>query len=306
VKRDILLAYIALAAICIIWGTTYLALRIAVVNFPAFLFTALRQTIAGVMLLAFGFFINKAGWPSLKLVVSQAIAGFFMITLGNGLVAWAEMYIPSGIAAIICSLMPMVVILMNIAINKEEKPNVPIVTGVMIGMLGIVLIFSEHLGDFSNSQYVTGIIATLVAVLGWAGASIWMKKQGSKSNIYYNAGLQMFFGGLWLYPLSLMYDDYSLISFTAGSVYPFIYLVFIGSIVAYLSYQYALRKLPMTIVSLYAYINPLVAALLGWLVLGEKLNSKIGVAFLITVAGIYLVNRGYQMLKEYRTELSQR
>jgi drug/metabolite transporter (DMT)-like permease len=116
----------------------------------------------------------------------------------------------------------------------------------------------------------------------------------------------MFFGGLWLYPLSLMYDDYSLISFTAGSVYPFIYLVFIGSIVAYLSYQYALRKLPMTIVSLYAYINPLVAALLGWLVLGEKLNSKIGVAFLITVAGIYLVNRGYQMLKEYRTELSQR
>ena len=122
-KRDLLLAYIALAAICIIWGTTYLALRIAVVNFPAFLFTALRQNTAGLILLAYGFFINKAAWPSVKLIIPQAIAGFFIITLGNGLVAWAEMYIPSGIAAIICSLMPMVVILMNLAINKEEKPN---------------------------------------------------------------------------------------------------------------------------------------------------------------------------------------
>ncbi len=305
-KRDLLLAYIALAAICIIWGTTYLALRIAVVNFPAFLFTALRQNTAGLMLLAYGFFINKAEWPSVKIIIPQAIAGFFMITLGNGLVAWAEMYIPSGIAAIICSLMPMVVILMNIAINREEKPNIPIVGGVVIGMAGIALVFSEHLSDLSNPQYISGIIATLIAVLGWAGASIWMKKQGSKTNIYYSAGLQMSFGGLWLYPFSLMYDDYSMISLSAGAVYPFIYLVLIGSIVAYLSYQYALRKLPMTIVSLYAYINPLVAVLLGWLILDEKLNSKIGIAFVITVAGIYVVNKGYQMLKEYRAQLSQR
>lgn len=305
-KRDLLLAYAALVAICIIWGTTYLALRIAVVNFPPFLFTALRQNTAGLILLAYGFFIVKAEWPSVKIVVAQATAGFFMITLGNGLVAWAEMYIPSGIAAIICSLMPVVVILMNIAINKEEKPNVPIVGGVLIGMAGIALVFSEHLSDLSKPQYITGIIATLTAVLGWAGASIWMKKQGSKINIYYSAGLQMFFGGLWVYPFSFLYDDYSKVSLSAGAVYPFIYLVLVGSIVAYVSYQYALRKLPMTIVSLYAYINPLVAVLLGWMVLDEKLNSKIGIAFLVTIAGIYLVNKGYQMLKDYRAQLSQR
>ena len=305
-KRDLLLAYVALAAICIIWGTTYLALRIAVEHFPAFLFTALRQTVAGGLMLGFALLIKKAEWPSRKHVIAQATAGFFMISLGNGLVAWAEIYIPSGVAAIICSLMPVVVILMNIAIHREEKPNAMIVAGVVMGMLGILLVFSEHLEEFSNTQYLVGILFTLVAVFAWAGASIWMKKHNSNSNLYMNTGLQMFFGGLWLYPLSLMYDDYSLISFDAGAVYPFIYLVFVGSIVAYLSYQYTLRKLPMTIVALYAYINPLVAVFLGWLILDEKLNSKIGIAFVITVAGIFLVNKGYHMLKEYRTALSQR
>jgi drug/metabolite transporter (DMT)-like permease len=202
--------------------------------------------------------------------------------------------------------MPVVVILMNITINKEERPNATIISGVLLGMAGIALVFSEHLRDLSNPQYIGGIIVTLIGVFAWAGASIWTKKHSGQSNIFMNTGLQMFFGGLWLYPLSVMYDDYAMISFTAGAIYPFIYLVFIGSIVAFLSYHYALRKLPMTVVSLYAYINPLVAVTLGWLVLDEKLNWKIGIAFLITIAGIYIVNKGYQTLKTYRTALNER
>jgi drug/metabolite transporter (DMT)-like permease len=306
VKRQLLLAYLALGAICIIWGTTYLALRIAVVHFPPFLFTALRQIIAGGLILGAALLFMKVRLPSSRNILHQAIAGFFMISLGNGLVAWAEMYIPSGIAAIICSLMPVVVILMNLSILREEKPNALIIGGVTVGLLGILLIFSEHLKDFSNPGYVTGIVMTFTAVLAWAGASIWIKKHNAESNLYMNAGLQMFFGGMWLLPLSLLLDDYSKISFVPGSVYPFIYLVVFGSIVAYVSYSYALRKLPMTIVSLYAYINPLVAVLLGWLILDEKLNGRIGIAFLLTVAGIYAVNKGYQQLREWRAAYSNR
>ncbi|HYF67385.1 MAG TPA: EamA family transporter [Ohtaekwangia sp.] len=304
-KRELLLAYLALTAVCIIWGTTYLALRIAVVHFPPFLFTALRQTIAGGIILLFAVFISKAVWPSKAHVLRQAIAGFFMISLGNGLVAWAEMYIPSGIAAIICSMMPVTVILINISIHREEKPTLPIIAGVALGLVGIVTIFSEHLHEFSKAEYLAGIAAILIAVIAWAGASIWLKKQNTESNLYINAGLQMFFGGLWLYPVSLVFDNYSTITWSADVIYPFIYLVIFGSIIAYISYSYALRKLPMTIVSLYAYINPLVAVLLGWLILDEKLNSKIGIAFIITVVGIYIVNKGYQQLKEYRTTLSR-
>lgn len=301
VKRDLLPAYLALAAICLIWGTTYLALRIAVLNFPPFLFTALRQVIAGAILLSITYFVGKNTSITTDHLIRQAIAGFFMISLGNGLVAWAEMFIPSGIAAIICSLMPVLVILINLAIHREEKPNAVVATGVALGFAGIILVFSEHVREFSRAEYIVGIVFTFLAVVAWAGGSIWIKKKNSSSNLFVNAGLQMFFGGIWLFPLSALFDDYSTIRWTAEAIYPFIYLVVFGSIVAYVSYSYALRKLPMTIVALYAYINPLVAVLLGWLVLAEKLNGRILTAFLITVTGIYLVNRGYRQVKELQS-----
>lgn len=300
-----MLAYLALAAVCIIWGTTYLALRIAVGNFPPFLFTALRQILAGSLILLTAFFLVKSGWPAPKQLLRHAVAGFFMISLGNGLVAWSEMFISSGIAAIICSTMPVVVILINLAISREEKTNALILFGVLTGLAGIVLIFSENLTDLSNSGYLAGIIFTFIAVVSWAGASTWMKKSPSNTNLYVNAALQMLFGGVLLLPISLAFDDYSTITFRAQAVWPFIYLVIFGSIVAYLCYSYALRKLPLTLVSLYAYINPLVAVLLGWIVLGEKLNVRIAIAAAVTIAGIFLVNKGYQQVREWRAAVSK-
>lgn len=303
-KRDLLIAYIALGAVCIIWGTTYLALRIAVLHFPPFLFTAIRQTTAGLLLAGFMILIAKTALPPKAHLLRQAIGGFFMITLGNGLVAWAEMHIPSGIAAIICSLMPVLVILINLSVNKEEKPTAPIILGVAIGLAGIVMIFGEHINDFS-SQYIMGIIMTFAAVFSWAAGSIWIKKHNSNSNPFLNAGLQMFFGGLWLFPMSLFFDDLRAVHWSPEAGYAMLYLIIFGSIIAYAAYSYSLRKLPMTIVSLYAYVNPLVAVVLGWLVLNEKLNMHIGIAILITVAGIYIVNRGYQLRSLWKAQFSR-
>jgi drug/metabolite transporter (DMT)-like permease len=304
-NRNFYLAYTALAAVCLIWGTTYLALRIAVLHFPPFLFTAIRQTTAGLLLLIFMFMVAKASMPSRSHIIRQAIGGFFMISMGNGLVAWAEMHIPSGVAAILCSMMPVVVILINVMIDKKERPTIPIILGVIIGMLGIVLIFSENIAEFSNRQYILGIIMTLGAVLSWAGGSIWIKKKNTESNPFVNAGIQMLFGGLWLFPLSLLFDDLSNVTWSAEAAYSMLYLIIFGSIVAYASYSYALKKLPMTIVSLYAYVNPIVAVLLGWLVLDEKLNTKVVVAIVLTVAGIYIVNKGYQLRNAWKAELSR-
>src|SRR5688572_8795031 len=209
------IAYLALAAVCIIWGTTYLALRIAVVGFPPFLFTALRQTTAGLILLGFMFTVGKAVWPNKEHIFRQAIGGFFMLSLGNGLVAWAEMHIPSGVAAIICSLMPVLVIMINLFASRDEKPTLPIALGVVIGLIGIVMIFSEHISEFSKTEYIIGIVLTFGAVVSWAGGSIWIKKKNTDSNPFVNAGLQMLFGGLWCFPLSLAFDDLSVVTWTA-------------------------------------------------------------------------------------------
>ncbi|HEY0653918.1 MAG TPA: EamA family transporter [Chryseosolibacter sp.] len=304
-NRSLYIAYAGLAAVCLIWGTTYLALRIAVLHFPPFLFTALRQTTAGLILLAFMFTVGKAAWPSKEHFFRQAIGGFFMLSLGNGLVAYAEMEIPSGVAALICSMMPVMVIVINFFISKDERPNIPIVIGVILGLIGIVMIFGQHLAEFSNARYIIGIILTFGAVVAWAGGSIWMKKKNNDSNPFVNAGIQMLFGGIWCFPLSLMFDDLSNVSWSAEAAWSLLYLIIFGSLIAYASFSYALKKLPMTIVSMYAYINPLVAVLLGWLVLDEKLNAQIIVAMLLTIGGIYIVNKGYQLRNEWKAQFSR-
>jgi drug/metabolite transporter (DMT)-like permease len=304
-KKDLLIAYLALAAICVIWGTTYLALRIAVVDFPPFLFVAIRQLLAGAILVTFMLTVGKASLKPSPYLFHQAVAGFFMISLGNGLVAWAEVHIPSGVAAVICSIMPVMVILINLTISQDEKPTVPIMMGVAIGMVGIILIFSEHMADFGKVEYIVGIILTFVAVISSAGASLWLKKHSGNTNPFLNAGLQMFFGGFWLLPASLTFDNLHYIRWTSEILYSMIYLVIFGSIIAYACYSYALRKLPMTIVSLYAYVNPIVAVVLGWLILDEKLNTKIGVAIVLTVAGIYIVNRGYQLRDAWKAQFTR-
>jgi len=303
--RNSYLPYLALAAVCLIWGTTYLALRIAVLHFPPFLFSGIRQTIAGLLLTGFLLLFSKVALPSKGHILRQAIGGFFLITLGNGLVAWGEMHIPSSIAAIICSLMPLMVIIINLSVNREEKPNFPIILGVALGLAGIVMIFGEHLGEFSALGYALGILTTFGAVISWAGGSIWIKKHNADSNPFINAGLQMLFGGLFMFPASLLFDDLSNVSWSPEAGWSMVYLIIFGSIIAYACYSYALRKLPMTIVSMYAYINPVVAVLLGWLVLDEKLTVRMGLAILITLAGIYIVNRGYQLRNLWKAQFSK-
>jgi drug/metabolite transporter (DMT)-like permease len=281
------IAYLALAAVCIVWGTTYLVLRIGVTQFPPFLFSMIRFLAAGPILILFMLTIGKAPLPDRKTLFNQAVCGLLMVTLGIS--------ISSGVAAIVCSMMPIWTVLINVLFTKDEKPNWLIVLGLAMGLAGIIMIFGEHLTEFSNANYTKGIVLTFAANLCWAIGSIWIKKKNQDSNPFMNAGLQMFFGGLFLIPFSLLLDDYSKVQWNNEVIFSLSYMVLIGSVSAYACYSYAIKKLPMTLVSLYAYINPIVAVILGWLILNEKLNFQIALAIMVTVTGIYLVNRGYQL-----------
>jgi len=301
------MAYGALAVICILWGTTFLGIRIGVMDIPPFLFAALRLSIAGILLTIIAMITMKATLPSGNVIIKQAIAGFLLFTLGNGLIGVAELYVSSGITAIICSMIPIWVTLINLGSNEEERPTLPVFLGLAIGLSGIVLMFGDSVNEFSNSKYAWSIVLIFVANMGWSFGSVWIKKQNAKSqsNTFVNAGLQMFFGGMFLLAASPVFDDYNTLNWTASSLWALGYLIVFGSVIAFACFSYALKKLPVTIVSLYAYINPIVAVLLGSLILNEKFNLRIAVAMLVTVAGIYIVNKGFQLRDLWRAQFTR-
>jgi drug/metabolite transporter (DMT)-like permease len=303
--KNNLLAYLALGAVCIIWGTTYLALRVGVTQFPAFLFSGIRFLIAGPLLLTLLYFFGRVSLPSRRVLAEQAVSGLLLCTFGVGIVGWSEIYVSSGLAAIICSVMPIWVMLINFAIAADDQPALPVVLGLVIGLAGIVVIFGEHVSDFSDPDYTFGIFMTFLGNICWAFGTVWVKKKTTATDPFLAAGLQMLFGGLFLLPMSLVFDTYDTITPSGDVIFSLVYLILFGSVAAYASYSYAIKKLPMTIVSLYAYINPIVAVILGALVLQERLNLRIGIGILITLAGIYVVNRGYRIRAFLRTQFSK-
>jgi drug/metabolite transporter (DMT)-like permease len=305
--RSSWLAYSALAVVCVLWGTTFLGIRIGVMDIPPFLFAALRLGIAGILFTLFMMVVAKVQLPSKRVILHQALAGFCLFTMGNGLIGVAELHISSGATAIVCSMIPIWVTLINLGTSDDERPTFPVFLGLAIGLSGIVLMFGENLAEFSNPNYIWGIVLIFVANMGWSFGSVWVKRKSSNANTntFMNAGLQMLFGGVFLFIASFLFDDYSTLRWTSASVWSLVYLVVFGSIIAFACFSYAVKKLPITIVSLYAYINPIVAVLLGTLILGEKFNLRIAFAMLITVAGIYIVNKGFQLRDLWRAQFSR-
>lgn len=264
-------------------------------HFPAFLFAAIRQLISGAVIIAIGLMISKRVDLSRGNLVHQALIGFLLITMGNGLVTWGEKYVPSGVAALICSLMPIIAVIVNLIISRKEKVNTQIIIGMIIGFAGVGLIFKDDVAEIANTKYLLGVFATLIATSSWAAGSVLNKKRISLVNPIFNSGLQLLFGGVFLAITSPMIDDYGQMDlFHPEVIWSMLYLIVFGSVLAYTAYMFALKELPVGIVTLYAYVNPLVAVILGYFVLSEPLTWYTALAFLSIVTGVYIVNQGYR------------
>lgn len=287
-------AYLALAAICIIWGTTYTAIKLAVRDFPPYLLVGIRQTSAGLLLL--GVAIASGSFrklPDSRYVARQTITGLATITGGNGFITWGMQYVSSGLAAIIGSLTPVIVVFINLAWRGSERINSRVLAGVMLGFGGLALIFSDGWQDFLKPGYRWGIAGCFSSCLTWSLGTV-MAKRWNAPEVppLLNAGLQITAGGLGGLVLSFLLDKTHSIHHTVEGWLSVVYLITVGSALAFTLYMFALKHLSATVSSLYTYINPTVAIILGWIFLGESLTLWEGFGMLVTIAGVWLVNSG--------------
>lgn len=293
-----LLAYLSLIIVCLVWGSTYFAIRIGVATFPPFLFSAIRQIMAGGIMLVALKIIGKLQLRRSDLL-NQSITGILMVTLGNGVIGWCERYITSGLAALILSLIPVFVVVISYLFGFDRRrPHILILFGLILGCLGIILIFRDNLKDIANPEYFLGMLIAFGACLAWASGSVFSKfKILNHKNVFQNAALQLLMGGIALVLFSLFLDDYTELKVISGkSIWALAYLIVFGSIIAYSSFVYALKHLPIGVSSLYAYINPFIAIMLGYFFLNEPLTDITLLALTATLSGVYCINRGYRKM----------
>ena len=284
-------AYLALALICIIWGTTYTAIKYAIIDFPPFLLVGIRQTAAGLLLLILAFGSGKIQMPERRYISRQALTGLATITGGNGFVTWGMQYVSSGLAAIIGSLTPVLVVLLSLAWNGKERINGRLVMGVLLGFTGLALIFREGWQDFVQPEYRWGIAGCFASVFTWSLGTV-MSKQWNAPGVppMLNAGIQITSGGLGGFLMSYFFDTSHEIHHTTQGWLSVAYLIVIGSALAFTLYMFVLKHLSATVSSLYSYINPVVAILLGWALLGEALTPWEVAGMAATILGVWIVN----------------
>ncbi len=283
-------AYVAWIAVCLIWGTTYLGIRVALEAVPPALMGGIRWTIAGILLagVALGRGERLPGpalWPPL------ALQGLLMLGFGNGFVNWAEQYVPSGLAAVTLATSPFWMSGVEALRSDGERLSRGALSGLILGFTGIlVLVWPDlHFGDAAGLQFVLGVIALQVACLGWAIGSSYSKRHPHGSSVFAATAVQMLLSGLMMLAAGTLMGEWPRVHLEGRGLWALGYLVFVGSIGGFVSYIYALQHLPVATVSLYAYANPLIAVVLGALILHEPFTMRTVVSMSIVFAAMTLV-----------------
>src|SRR5215213_11297359 len=287
-------AYIALALVSFFWGTTYLASRVSAGHMPGLFVAGVRQFVSGAILV--GYFVSIGyKMPDKKSFIKIAIQGVLLLCISNGLFTWAMEYIDSGLAAIIAGLVPLFVALFSILLLRFARFTPLMIIGLIIGFGGIITIFFEHFAQLMNARFAFGVILSLVATVSWSLGTVFASRYKPKTDILFSVGLQMLIAGCVMLCICYSSGKYvNLVEADGRALWSLAYLIFIGSLLAYSAYVFAISKLPPTQVSVYAYINPIVAVLLGWMILKEHMSFNVITGTLITLGGVYLVNKEFK------------
>lgn len=282
------LPILALCWVSFFWGTTWIASKEGVKYMPAFQLAGIRQGIGGILYVGY-FLFKKAPWPKGKQWNTIILLSVLNFIFSNGLSTWGVKYISGGLGAIIGAIFPIWIVL--IMLFKGEKINRLSILGMVVSFGGICYIFYDHLADFINPDFRFGIFISLFSTVTWAFGSLYTKKKVASFNPYFSLGLQMLISSAFiLFITEATNTGISMKAIPAESWWAIGYLVLVGSVLTFIAFIYALQKLPAEISSIYAYINPIVAVLIGTLVFGEPLTLFLIVGGIITLFGLYLVN----------------
>lgn len=287
-RREKITAYAAWGSVCLFWGTTYLAIRIGVRSVPPALFGGLRFLTAGLIFLTYLRWRGHA-FPEGREFLDMVIVGIALLVTSNGLVIWAEQWVPSGIAALLVATLPFWMAGFEAALPSGESLTLRKVMGIVIGFCGLVILFAPEIRTAFDMAYLQGVLALLFAPLCWSAGSIYSKSRPAKSHPLMAAATQMTVAGIILILIGGMFGEWQRFSFGVEGLAATAYLVVFGSIVGYGSFIYALAKLPATKVAMYAYVNPVIAVVLGWLILDERMDWSVVLATAIVLLGVVLV-----------------
>lgn len=283
-------AYLALFVVCIVWGLSWVGTKEAVREMPPIQMVGIRQLIAGLVYVLF-FIIrgnklprNKEWYPILFLSVLN-----FMIS--NGLSTWGVKLTTAGLSSILGALFPLWLVIIMTFRGKDKIPKLAWF-GILLGFGGICIVFYDHLVELFDPDFRLGVILGLIAALAWAFGTIYTKEFALSFNPYHSIGWQMLISGVALSGISTVAGD--AVSLASISLYTWgaiAFLVIVSSIIAFVAYLYALQKLPTNLVSIYAYINPIIAVISGSIYIGERLTLVMLFGAIVALTGVFIVNR---------------
>ena len=300
---------IAFAIVYIVWGSTYFFIQIAVKDFPPFILGALRFIIAGGMMAAWCVFKGENIFAA-KGIKHAAISGILLLFCGNGIIIWVERSMPSGMVAIMVSSAPLWFVLLDKPKWSENLRSKSIIAGLLIGLAGVILLFSEQVSEamsLQGSESVTmgSMVMLVIAAITWSGGSLYSKYKSSEDPIIITSTWQMIAAGIAFLPGIIIRDEFNGFQWkeVSGEAWmAVIYLVVLGSIAGFSAYVWLLKERPAMQVSTYAYVNPVVAVLLGVFFANEQISSIQVIGLIIILGSVFMIN----MARYRREKLAER
>lgn len=285
-KKIVIMAYLA---VCFFWGSTYLAIKYGVKYFPPLIFAGIRFIIAGSIMVIYAYY-KKLSFPrNIKTFIPIMITGALMLAGGNGLVTIAEVKVASGIASLFVAMVPLYIAGIELIMFRNVRLSISGYLGLFIGFVGVYMLINPSNGV--SLIAFDGTVLLLLAGLFWSFGSVYSKYISKDVHIISNIGLQMLSGGALLVILSKFNGEILSTDINMIGVYALLYLVVFGSIIGYSSYIYVLSKWPAAKAGTYAYVNPVVAVLLGYILLGEPFNITMILSMSLILASVFIVQK---------------